>query len=81
MYRQILIFICVLVVAGCRTGDERAVSGMAKPVHVAAIGSDCNVVLRSADGIVHSIPKQHYMARAICGSLNAGDVFVPAFSN
>ena len=77
-YVAMVCLILLLGATGCRTGVERRLDGLERPVIVAAISGKGDVLLRGAGGKCLMVNYDFYMGRAIADSLGVGDILIPA---
>lgn len=70
--------ICLLSICSCKSGIEKELDAMAKPVYIASIGGNGSVLLRDSKGDVLLLQSSYYLAHSIQGSgLKNGDILIP----
>ncbi len=74
-----IILIAIVFIFGCEDWSiESRINNMTKPVYIAAVGGEGNVVLRSANGKILAMDQSFYIAKAIKSSgFKNGDIFIP----
>ena len=77
--RRILACLClVFALCGCMSTPEDKLNSLDRPVYIASIGADGDVLLRGASGRAVLFTRNYYMAQAIVeGGLKTGDVLIP----
>jgi len=79
IFKVIAICLIVTSLASCGVSEaERIMNTMKKPIYIASISTDGDVLLYDSKGDVLMLPHDYYMAKSILDSgFKAGDILIP----